>query len=34
MKEWMIVHNTVKDDCNIFQLRLILFVVYNYVERK
>ena len=33
-KEWMIVCNRVKDDCNIFQLRLILFVVYNYVERK
>ena len=36
MKEWMIVHDRVKDDCNIFQLHLILFVVfvYNYIERK
>ena len=33
--EQIIVHNRVKDDCNIFQLCLILFVVfvYNYVER-
>ena len=34
MKEWMIAHNREKDNCNIFQLCLILFVVYNYVERK
>ena len=34
MKEWMVVSNRVKDNCNIFQLHLILFVVYNYVERK
>ena len=36
MKEWTIVCDRVKDDCNIFQLHLILFVVfvYNYVERK
>ena len=34
MKEWKIVRNREKDDCNIFQLLLILFVVYNYIERK
>ena len=34
MKEWTIVRNRVKDDCNIFQLHPILFVVYNCAERK
>ena len=33
-KEWTIVRNREKNNCNIFQLHLILFVVYNYVERK
>ena len=35
MIEWIIVHNRVKDDCNIFQLCLILFFafVYNYIEK-
>ena len=28
--EWIIVQNRVKDDCNIFQLHLILFVVFVY----
>ena len=26
MIKWIIVHNRVKDDCNIFQLHLILFL--------
>ena len=28
--EWIIVCNRVKDDCNIFQLHLIFFVVFVY----
>ena len=32
MIKWIIVHNRVKDDCNIFQLHLILFLFTNYVE--
>ena len=32
MIEWIIVCNRVKDNCNIFQLRLILFVVYTFIE--
>ena len=33
--EWIIVHNRVKEDCNIFQLHLILLFVfvYNYIEK-
>ena len=33
MIEQTIEHNRVKDDCNIFQLHLILFFVYNYIEK-
>ena len=31
MVKWIIVQNRVKDDCNIFQLHLILFVVFVYI---
>ena len=30
MIKWIIVHNRVKDNCNIFQLCLILFFVFVY----